>query len=63
MKSKFKDRAKLVDKMERVNIKKMALTALEMKLHYGFDHYGERDKAMHAGISTHECPRCIEIET
>ena len=42
--SKFKDRAKLVDKMARMNIKKIQLSASAMKCYYGHNRYGERDK-------------------
>ena len=47
---RFKDRAKLLDEMPRVNIKKMKITESVMKLHYGCNHYGKRDKKMRAGI-------------
>ena len=61
--SKFKDRANLVEKMERINIKKIPSSESEMKWYYGCNHYGERDKLINVGTSTDECPRCSDIET
>ena len=39
-----KDRAKLVDVMVRMKIKKMQLSESAIKFYYGCNHYGERDK-------------------
>ena len=61
--SKFKYRANLVDKMTRINIKKIPLLESAMKYYYGCNHYGKRDKVTNVGASTDECPRFNEIET
>ena len=58
----FKDRENLLDKMSRMNTKKMQSSASAMKYYYGCNHYGERDKLINAGISIDECPRWSEIK-
>ena len=42
--NKFKDRANLIDKKARINIKKIILSESVMKCYYGCNHYGERDR-------------------
>ena len=63
IKNKFKDRSNLVDKMSRMNVKKIQLSASAMKYYYGCNHYGERDNAMNTGSSIDEYPRCSDVET
>ena len=52
-----------MDKMARMDIKKMKLIASAMKCYYGFNHYDERVNTINVVTSTYECTRCSEIET
>ena len=63
MNNDFKDKAHLIDKNVRMNIKKIQLSASTMKFYYGCNHYGERKKIINPGNSTDECPMCSETKT
>ena len=63
IKKHFNDRAKLVYKKARLNIKNIKLISSAIKWCYGCNNYGERDKTMNAGVSSDECSRCNEIGT
>ena len=62
MYDKFKDKAHLIDKILRMTIKKIKLSASAIKYYYGCNNYGERDKINNEGTLVDECPRCSETE-
>ena len=56
IRQKAKERAELVDKDERLSMRKIQMTVLAIKCYCRYNNYGERDMKANDGASSDECP-------